>query len=98
MDSQSPLPAEDFQLLLEAIPSPLLMLRPDCARLPGMNGYELARELRALSGAEDAIFVAYTGYGQDEDRRRSDEAGFAHHLVKPAGIHELQRALADHGD
>ncbi|MDR5749722.1 MULTISPECIES: ATP-binding protein [unclassified Caballeronia] len=66
--------------------------------LPGMNGYELARELRAVSGAEDAIFVAYTGYGQDEDRRLSDEAGFAHHLVKPAGIHELQQVLADHGD
>jgi CheY-like chemotaxis protein len=66
--------------------------------LPGMNGYELARELRALSGAEDAIFVAYTGYGQEEDRRLSDEAGFAHHLVKPVGIIELQQVLADHGD
>jgi hypothetical protein len=42
--------------------------------------------------------LSRTGYGQDEDRRLSDETGFAHHLVKPAGIHELQRALADHGD
>jgi PAS domain S-box-containing protein len=63
--------------------------------LPGMNGYDLARELRALPGTQGAIFVAHTGYGQDEDRRLSDEAGFAYHLVKPVGIHELQQVLGD---
>ncbi|WP_244808364.1 hybrid sensor histidine kinase/response regulator [Caballeronia zhejiangensis] len=63
--------------------------------LPGMNGYELARELRQISGTREAVFVAHTGYGQSEDRRLSSEAGFTHHLVKPAAILELERVLAD---
>jgi CheY-like chemotaxis protein len=63
--------------------------------LPGMNGYELAHELRALPGCERAVFVAHTGYGQEEDKRMSAEAGFAHHLVKPVAIQELQQVLSD---
>ncbi len=51
--------------------------------LPGMDGYEVARELRGTRGAE-LLLVALSGYGQDEDRRRSAEAGFNHHLLKPA--------------
>ncbi|MGK4004433.1 PAS domain S-box protein [Sorangium sp. So ce1036] len=51
--------------------------------LPGMDGYEVARRLRACPGLAGARLVALTGYGQDEDRRRSREAGFDHHLVKP---------------
>jgi len=50
--------------------------------LPGMSGYELARQLRAQYGAE-ARLVALSGYGQEEDRRRSAQAGFDDHLVKP---------------
>jgi PAS domain S-box-containing protein len=51
--------------------------------LPGMDGYEVARRLRRLEPARSALLVAVTGYGQDEDRRRSKEAGFDHHFVKP---------------
>jgi PAS domain S-box-containing protein len=63
--------------------------------LPGMDGYELARHLRAAPGSQGAVFVAHTGYGQEEDRKKSEAAGFAHHLVKPVGILDLQNVL-DH--
>lgn len=65
--------------------------------LPGMDGYELARHLRALPGSQGAVFVAHTGYGQEDDRKRSEAAGFAHHLVKPVGIHDLQCVLSHSG-
>jgi PAS domain S-box-containing protein len=52
--------------------------------LPGMDGYETARRLRRLPGGLHMMIIAVTGWGQDEDRRRSKEAGFDHHLVKPA--------------
>jgi signal transduction histidine kinase/DNA-binding response OmpR family regulator len=62
--------------------------------LPGMNGYEVARRLR-LKGAESpALLVALTGYGQKEDRTRSEEAGFDHHFVKPADPRLIQSAIA----
>ena len=64
--------------------------------LPGMDGYELARHLRASPGGQGAVLVAHTGYGQEEDRRKSEAAGFAHHLVKPVGIQDLQHVL-NHG-
>ncbi len=53
--------------------------------LPGMDGYEVARRLRqnAELAAGIALLVAVTGYAEDEARRRSREAGFDHHLVKP---------------
>jgi PAS domain S-box-containing protein len=51
--------------------------------LPGMNGYEVARHLRGEDGLSGLLLVALTGYGQDEDRQRSREAGFDEHLVKP---------------
>jgi CheY-like chemotaxis protein len=60
--------------------------------LPGMDGYEVARRLRGE--ASGPLLVALTGYGQDEDRRRSREAGFHHHLVKPVDPEELERLLA----
>ena len=56
--------------------------------LPGMDGYELARQLRAV--ASDAYLVAATGYGQEADRRAAREAGFDRHLVKPLGVDELE--------
>jgi PAS domain S-box-containing protein len=61
--------------------------------LPGMDGHEVARRLRLLSGLEEAVLVAQTGWGQDEDRRRSREAGFHHHLVKPVSAAALQKVL-----
>ncbi len=51
--------------------------------LPGLDGYELARQLREQPDFGSRVLVALTGYGQEEDRRRSKEAGFDFHLVKP---------------
>jgi len=51
--------------------------------LPGLDGYEVARAVRAGPGGKSAVLIAVTGYGQAEDRRRSTDAGFDAHLVKP---------------
>lgn len=59
--------------------------------LPGMDGYEVARRLRAAGQA--LRLVALTGYGQPEDVQRSVEAGFDGHLVKPVALEALARAL-----
>jgi CheY-like chemotaxis protein len=61
--------------------------------LPGMSGYEVARKLRSAHGPQPML-IALTGYGQPEDRRRSVEAGFDLHLVKPVDLDLLDRALA----
>jgi signal transduction histidine kinase len=58
--------------------------------LPGMDGYEVARELRALKRAKSPRIIAVTGYGQEEDRRRSRESGFDEHLTKPVDPEALQ--------
>ncbi len=63
--------------------------------LPGMSGYEVARQLRARPGGEAVRILALTGYGQDEDRKRSLEAGFDGHLVKPVLPAELFRAIEE---
>ena len=62
--------------------------------LPGMDGYEVARCLRASESLAGTRLVAMTGYGQEKDRRRSEEAGFDHHLVKPVDLDLLQKLLA----
>src|SRR5262249_20898197 len=51
--------------------------------LPGMDGYEVAQSIRRRSGTDPIVLIALTGYGRDEDRRRSHEAGFDYHLTKP---------------
>jgi CheY-like chemotaxis protein len=61
--------------------------------LPGMDGYEVARKLRALPGPR-AYLVALTGYSDPDDRRRAEEAGFDAHVVKPVDPDELTRLLA----
>jgi CheY-like chemotaxis protein len=61
--------------------------------LPVMDGYELARRLRELA-APPGRLIAVTGYGQESDRRRSDDAGFAAHLVKPIDLQALLDLLA----
>ncbi|MDO3380923.1 hybrid sensor histidine kinase/response regulator [Gilvimarinus algae] len=63
--------------------------------LPDMDGYELARRIRELTGADEATLIALTGYGKNEDRERSKRAGFDHHLVKPVVIKELIGILND---
>jgi CheY-like chemotaxis protein len=58
-----------------------------------MDGYMLAQELRARLGASTPILIALSGYGQDQDRHRSREAGFRMHLVKPVEGATLVRIL-----
>jgi two-component system CheB/CheR fusion protein len=62
--------------------------------LPGMSGYEVARRLRQDPRFREALLIAMTGYGQDADRRRSLEAGFDQHMVKPVDPDALERILA----
>jgi CheY-like chemotaxis protein len=62
--------------------------------LPDMDGYELARRLRALPETARASLVAVTGYGQPDDRQRAREAGIDHHLVKPARLADVLGLLA----
>ena len=61
--------------------------------LPGIDGLELARRLRARPGTADALLIAITGYGQDSDRQQILQAGFDHHLVKPIDIAQLYTLL-----
>jgi CheY-like chemotaxis protein/nitrogen-specific signal transduction histidine kinase len=65
--------------------------------LPDMDGYEVAARLRHDDCCQGAVFIAISGYGQDEDLRRSKEAGFDHHLVKPIDQHALLTLLAQAG-
>jgi PAS domain S-box-containing protein len=62
--------------------------------LPGLSGYEVARELREQPEFKRTPLVAVTGYGQEEDRRRSQEAGFDCHLTKPVDPEALQAFVA----
>ncbi len=62
--------------------------------LPGMNGYDLARKLRQNPEFSSAVFIAVSGYGQDNDRARSNDAGFHHHLIKPVDFDVLADLLA----
>ncbi|GGZ71498.1 hypothetical protein GCM10008101_27150 [Lysobacter xinjiangensis] len=61
--------------------------------MPGMSGYDVARRLRASAHGATMTLVAVTGWGQPEDRRRTAEAGFDHHLVKPPEIDSICRIL-----
>ena len=62
--------------------------------LPGLNGYEVAQRIRQESALRNVTLVALTGYGQESDRRAALQAGFNHHLVKPARLEDLQKILA----
>jgi signal transduction histidine kinase/ActR/RegA family two-component response regulator len=62
--------------------------------MPGMNGYEVARRIRALTQIGPPVLIALTGYGQDDDRRRAREAGFDFHLTKPTSIEQLTSLLS----
>jgi CheY-like chemotaxis protein/anti-sigma regulatory factor (Ser/Thr protein kinase) len=61
--------------------------------MPGMDGHEVARRIRQHPEYRDVTLIALTGWGQEEDRRRSRSAGFDHHLIKPADINALQTLL-----
>ena len=70
---------------------------PDVALLdigmPKLNGYEAARRIRSTDWGRNIVLVALTGWGQEEDRRRSQESGFDHHMVKPVELAALEGVL-----
>jgi two-component system, chemotaxis family, CheB/CheR fusion protein len=63
--------------------------------MPMMDGYEVCRRLRQDPSTQNAVVIALTGWGLDEDRERSLEEGFDHHLVKPVELHTLVKLLED---
>jgi signal transduction histidine kinase/ActR/RegA family two-component response regulator len=63
--------------------------------LPDMDGYELARRLRSQPESAGATLVALTGYGQSQDRKEAEQAGFDHYLVKPADLDQVNDVLAE---
>ncbi len=87
-------PAHDGQTAVQAA----LDYRPDVVvldiGLPGLNGHEVALQIRKLPPLESVVLVALTGYGQISDRLTSLQSGFDHHLVKPAYLEQLQQILA----
>jgi CheY-like chemotaxis protein len=72
--------------------------KPDVALidlgLPGLDGFEVARRIRAELGREEIFLVALTGYGDHEDRVRTEAAGFDVHFVKPVDIGALAKVLS----
>jgi DNA-binding response OmpR family regulator len=62
--------------------------------MPKLNGYDTCRRIRELAWGKEMFLVALTGWGQEEDRRRSEEAGFNHHLIKPVKLTHLEKVLA----
>jgi CheY-like chemotaxis protein len=62
--------------------------------MPGMNGYEVARRIRAMPGHEAIKLIALTGWGEEEDRRLARDSGFDHHLVKPVDVDVLNTLLS----
>ena len=63
--------------------------------LPGLDGYQVAKRLRTSAESRDALLIALTGYGQEEDKRRALEAGFNTYCVKPLKIELLEKLLAE---
>jgi PAS domain S-box-containing protein len=63
--------------------------------MPGMSGYEVAQQARMLPHCKDTVFIAVTGWGQEEDRRRTRDAGFDYHLLKPVNVGDLRVLLTE---
>jgi CheY-like chemotaxis protein len=61
--------------------------------LPGLTGYDVAREIRRRHTSGEMVLCAMTGYGQDDDRRRTHDAGFDHHLTKPVSMSALYEII-----
>ena len=73
--------------------------RPDVMLLdigmPGRDGYEVASAVRATEWGQEVTLIALTGWGQPEDRRKSEAAGFNHHLLKPVDTRLVEQLLRD---
>ena len=63
--------------------------------LPGLNGYELARQVRGMPQLRDITLIAQTGWGTDDDRQQARDAGFQHHLTKPLDHQRLEKILQE---
>lgn len=61
--------------------------------MPKLNGYEVCRRIREQAWGREILIIALTGWGQEDDRRRTEEAGFDHHIVKPVDPAEIMRLL-----
>jgi signal transduction histidine kinase len=85
--------AEGGRALERALADPPDVMLVDIG-LPGLSGYEVARRVRARLGRA-VVLIALTGYGRPEDRRRSHEAGFDAHLVKPVSVHEIDALVQE---
>ncbi len=83
----------DGMQALQAAPG----FRPDLCLLdiglPGLHGYDLARRLRQLAATQNAILVAISGWSEPQDKSRSRDAGFDHHLAKPVEFGQIQNLL-----
>jgi CheY-like chemotaxis protein len=83
---------------LEAV-SLTASFKPDIAILdigmPELNGYDAARRIREHASGKNLVLIALTGWGQDEDRQRSREAGFDGHLAKPASYAAIAKLIAE---
>jgi len=75
----------------QANPPDLVLLD---SRLPDMDGYQLARRVREMTGRGTVRLIALTGYGTAADRQRAMEAGFDEHIVKPVGADRLAKLLS----
>jgi two-component system OmpR family response regulator len=62
--------------------------------LPGMDGFEVAREMRTRAVTKTALLIALTGYGADSDKQKARDAGFDHHLVKPVSFTAIETVIA----
>jgi CheY-like chemotaxis protein len=73
--------------------------RPDMILLdigmPKLNGYDACRRIREQPWGKGILIAAVTGWGQEEDKRRSQEAGFDHHLIKPVGLAAIEKLLVE---
>jgi CheY-like chemotaxis protein len=62
--------------------------------MPRLDGFDTAQRLRSMAALRGTVLVAVTGWGAESDRARSHAAGFAHHLLKPASMQQVQEILA----
>lgn len=90
-DTQTAHSGEDALGLVPAFKPRVILLD---LGMPGMSGFEVAQRVRRLPSGTDALLIALTGWGQEDDRRRTRDAGFNHHLVKPVSM-DLLRMILD---